>query len=133
MVAGVSFTWTMGLLTRIYRLRWPSNGQNLRAVAEQIHERVRASVVVRVERGEAVHFVSGGLATPPGPTRLVLEDRRRGLPGRRFGAVLQHAGTELQLSVETSCLRPIPLELLEPLLAAVRAIAPDKNIEWITE
>ena len=123
----------MRFLTRTYRLRWPSDGQNLRAVAERIHERVRASVVEQGERREAVHFVSGGLAMPPGRTRLVLEDRRRGLPGRRFGAVLQRAGTELDLSVETSRLRPIPLERLAPLLAAVRAIAADKSVEWTTE
>jgi hypothetical protein len=123
----------MPFFTRHYRLCWPSTERSLHAVALQIHERVRASVLARVQSGQEVHFVSGGVALPPGPTRLVLEDRRRGLPGRRFSATLRRNSADLELSIETSRLRPVPLDLLEPLLIAVREMVPGATVEWIKE
>src|SRR3954451_22605088 len=68
------------LFTRTYRLRWTGSSHPLREVAERIHEEIRSGVLVKVERGEPVLFVSCGVVIPPGPTRLQLEDRRRGLP-----------------------------------------------------
>ncbi|MCA9554430.1 MAG: hypothetical protein KC933_30630 [Myxococcales bacterium] len=111
----------MALLSRTLTLRWSGQSGRLRPIAEQIHEQIRAGVLAQVEAGARVDFVSCGVATPPGPTRLILEDRRRGLPGRAFTATLARDGDALILTVESGRLRPIPDAFLATLRDAVIA------------
>lgn len=109
----------MGLLSRPLQLRWSGPPQSLGQVAKCIHERIREGVLLAVGKGEPVHFVCGGLAKPPGPVRLVFEDRRRGLPGRRFSATIERNKSEFVLTVRTSLLRPIPTAFLDTIRGAV--------------
>lgn len=78
-------------------------------------------------------FVSCGVATPPGPTRLILEDRRRGLPGRSFCAVLEREGSQVELTIRSSRLRSLPLGLLDPLLRAVGVMSASESPSWTVE
>lgn len=123
----------MSLFTRTYRLCWTASSRPLREVAEGLHERIRSGVLIKVEKGEPVLFVSCGVANPPGATRLLLEDRRRGLPGRRFTAVLARDGSQIALTIRSSRLRSLPLQLVAPLLEAVEAIAAPEKPVWTIE
>ena len=121
----------MPLFSRSLELRWRQPGVELRPLAERIHEHVRAGVLAKVEAGEKVDFVSCGVATPPGPIRLILEDRRKGLPGRSLKATLRRERDELVLSLEERLLRPLPPELLETLHQAASAVAgPEACSAW---
>jgi hypothetical protein len=120
----------VGLFTTTYRLRWTAPAGDLRDLARELHQRIRQGVLGQVERGEAVLLVSQGVASPPGPVRLLLEDRRKGMPGRVFRAVLARDGAQVELAVRTSRLRPLPLDLLAPVLAAVQAVAAPQRPAW---
>jgi hypothetical protein len=123
----------LSLLTRTYRLRWTAPSENLREIARDLHEGIRKGVLAQVERGEPVLFVCCGVATPPGPTRLILEDRRSGLPGRAFYAVLGRDGSQIDLTIRSSRLRSLPLGLLDPLLGAVAAMTAPECPSWTVE
>lgn len=121
----------MGLFTRTYTLRWEAPSADLEAVATQIHEAIRAGVLAKVAANDSVPLVSNGVASPPGPVRLILEDRRRGLPGRRFRAILARSATRFELTIRCSRLRPLPLDLLEPVRSAVAQVASGEPPAWI--
>ena len=120
----------MSLFSREYRLRFASPSGNLRDVAAKLHEHIRAGVLNKVAHGDPVVFVSCGVATPPGPTQLILEDRRRGLPGYTFRAFFERVGSDVEITVRVSRTRSVPLELLDPLLAAAKAVAQVEDLSW---
>jgi hypothetical protein len=106
---------------------------SLRDVAEELHEHIRAHVLERVTKRVPVVFVSCGVATPPGPTQLILEDRRRRVPGYTFRAVLERVGPDVEIRVRVSRMRSVPLELLDPLLVAAKAVAKVEGLSWADE
>ena len=120
----------MSFFTREHRLRFVSPAGSLRDVAAELHEHIRANVLDRVAKGDPVVFVSCGVATPPGPTQLILEDRRRGLPGYTFRAFFERVGADVEITVRVSRLRAVPLELLDPLLVAAKAVAKVDDLSW---
>jgi len=121
----------MGLLSRTLELRWRGDPAPLRSLASKIHENIRTKVLAQIERNEPVHFVCGGLARPPGPVRLVFEDRRRGLPGRRFSGKLEGEAPSYRMSLESSRFRPVPAEFLAAIRDAVVALPDARECsEW---
>jgi hypothetical protein len=123
----------VSLFSREYRLRLVAPSGSLRDVAEELHEHIRANVLETVAKGNPVVFVSCGVATPPGPTQLILEDRRRGLPGYAFRAFLERVGPDIEIRVRVSRLRSVTLELLDPLLIAAKAVANVEDLAWADE
>ena len=120
----------MSLFSREHRLRFVAPRGSLRDLAEARHAHVREDVLRKVAQGDPVVFVSCGVATPPGPTQLILEDRRRGLPGYTFRAIFERVGPELVITVRVSRIRSVPLGLLDPLLVAVKALAKEEALSW---
>jgi hypothetical protein len=123
----------VSLFSREHRLRFAAPSGSLREVAEELHEHIRANVLKRVANGDPVVFVSCGVATPPGPTQLILEDRRRGAPGYAFRAFFERVGPDLEITVRVSRMRSVPLELLDPLLVAAKAVAKTEGLSWASE
>jgi hypothetical protein len=96
-----------------------------------VHEQIRARVLAKVEAGETVDFVSRGIATPPGPTRLILEDRSNGIPGRTFRATLERDRDTFVLTVEPRLLHPIPTLILDAIRRAVLSVPGTEGCtEW---
>ena len=120
----------MSFFNREHRLRFPAPAGSLRDVAKELHEHIRAGVLERVTKGDLVVFVSCGVATPPGPAQLILEDRRRGLPGYTFRAIFERVGPDVEITVRVSRMRSLPLELLDPLLAAAKAVTKIEDLSW---
>jgi hypothetical protein len=123
----------VSLFTREHRLRFVSPSGSLRDVAAALHEHIRANVLKTVAKGDPVVFVSCGVATPPGPTQLILEDRRRRVPGYAFRAFLERVGSDVEITVRVSRMRSVPLELLDPLLVAAKAVANVEDLSWADE
>ena len=129
----------MGLFRQTLVLSWKLSASEdakarprLREVAQEIHESIRADVMRRHEAGEPVWFASAGVANPPGPTRLLLEDRRRS-SWRRFRAVLSRRGRGLELHVQSCRFKPVPRDCLDQIHDAVANVPGVENLStWST-
>jgi hypothetical protein len=128
-------------LPAVWTLRAPGD---LRSVAAALHDAWRARLLGRLAPDEADlegtrrrrHeacaeglVVSTGVASPPGPVRLILEERRPGdRPGVRLHAVLTRVGDDVRVELRGASPRlwPLPRKICalasDELGAAVQAV-----------
>lgn|GEM_PF-5756959 len=122
--------------------RWSFTARgDLRSVGKALHAAWKANLVAKwgddpaearrrlLAAAETGLVTCGGVASPPGPVRLILEERKKGdHPGRRLHAVLTRADGQVHVELRgvAAGIFPLPRRICEAasreLTAAVAAI-----------